>query len=409
MCGIAVSVLAPGHCPLEETRAVRAMIDAFLHRGPDGSAVLADEENGVRFGHARLAIGDLSENGLQPMTNETGDVWLVCNGEVYNHAALRPSLEARGHRFRSRSDSEVILHLYEEHGASLIDHLDGKFAFAVWDAGRRILLLARDRLGVKPLYYHSRGERFLFASSPKAILEHPDVGVDLSREGVWHYLTFNCLPAPHTLFAGIRKLPAGCRLLLRPGQEPRVETYWDLPSPVPHAGARGDAEEELRTLLRAAAEKRMMADVPVGAPSLLPNLLLAREARRDGIPVVQVGEGADELFFGYAANRRGLLLQRFFWKHVADLPLGARRAAHRALEGPLRFAGDISPENALDLTLREGFRRSATGERGLFDPQETRRLFDEHRRGSPAAFYPIWTLFILALWHDRWIVGRRGA
>src|SRR5262249_1444104 len=201
------------------------------------------------------------------MANEDGTVWVTFNGEIYNHASLRGPLQDRGHRFRSHSDTEAILHLYEEHGAGCVDLLDGMFAFAVWDEPRGQLLLARDRMGKKPLYYTRHGGRLLFASEIKALLEYPGLPRDMDLEALNYYLTFSNVPAPLTLFAGIRKLPAAHWLTCdRPGRL-RAERYW---SPLESAGAEGPAEEgacveRVRELVRRAVAKRLMSDVPIGA------------------------------------------------------------------------------------------------------------------------------------------------
>jgi asparagine synthase (glutamine-hydrolysing) len=203
------------------------------------------------------------------MANEDGSLWLVFNGEIYNHADHRPSLEARGHVYCSRADSEAILHLYEEHGPDCVHHLRGMFAFALWDARTRRLLLARDRLGVKPLYYAPRPGEFLFASEIKALLAHPRVERRLNDRALSLYLTFAATPAPETLFGGIQKLAPGHRLIVDADTgEQTLERYWQpLPDPVEAACQRAPEEyvERLERLVRESIRLRMMSDVPYGA------------------------------------------------------------------------------------------------------------------------------------------------
>src|SRR3954464_1166061 len=221
------------------------MRDAMAHRGPDDAGLWASPDQRVVLAHRRLSIVDLSPAGHQPMSNEDDTVWITFNGEIYNHASLRPGLEAKGHRFRSRTDTEAIIHQYEVDGPECVDALDGMFALGLWDGARGPLLLARDRLGKKPLYYTVNGGRLLFASEIKGLLAHPDVVRDVDLEGLNLYLTFGNVPAPHTLFAGIKKLPAAHRLICDRLGNLTVERYWSAvpdasspwPSEVPEAEA----------------------------------------------------------------------------------------------------------------------------------------------------------------------------
>ncbi len=214
----------------------------MTHRGPDDAGLWESPERRVVLAHRRLSIVDLSPAGHQPMSNEDGKVWITFNGEIYNHLALRPGLEAKGHRFRSRTDTEAIVHQYEEDGDACLDALDGMFAVGIWDAARDRLLLARDRLGKKPLYYTVIGGRLLFASEIKGLLAHPDVPRDIDPEGMNLYLTFGNVPAPHTLFAGIKKLPAGHRLSCDRFGNIRIERYWSAvpAAALAHSGRRRD-------------------------------------------------------------------------------------------------------------------------------------------------------------------------
>src|SRR5205807_5400569 len=189
MCGIAgIRAFSEGFAADEDTM-VR-MRDSIVHRGPDDAGVEVFPERGVALGHRRLSIVDLSRAGRQPMSNEDGSLWLTYNGEIYNHRALRTELQAKGHTYRSNTDSETILHLYEEEGPQCVERLQGMFAFAIWDERKQELFLARDRLGIKPLYYSRLPGGFLFGSEIKALLAHPSLTPELDEEAFHHYLTF---------------------------------------------------------------------------------------------------------------------------------------------------------------------------------------------------------------------------
>ncbi len=263
MCGI-VGVFSRAGAPIDRDDLV-AMRDSMLHRGPDDEGLwLRDGRADVGFGHRRLSIVDLSELGRQPMTNETGDVQLVFNGEIYNHELLRPDLERRGHVFRSRCDSEVLVHLWEEYGPRMVDRLVGMFTIGIWDERRQTLFLARDRLGIKPLYWVDTGETFAFASEIKALLPLlPRREIDPTA--LAHYLTFVAVPPPRTLFAGVHKLaPASTMLVRRDGPE-EPERYWDpIANRADFDGADVDWVAEFRHRLARSIDRRMMSDVPVG-------------------------------------------------------------------------------------------------------------------------------------------------
>jgi asparagine synthase (glutamine-hydrolysing) len=245
------------------------MRDTMAHRGPDDAGSFVSEDRRVGLGHRRLSIVDLSPAGHNPMPNEDERVWITFNGEIYNHESHRASLIASGHEYRSRSDTETIIHLYEERGLDFLSMIDGDFAFGLWDAGESRLVLARDRLGVKPLYYTIAGGRLIFGSEIKAILAHPSVARDLNEEALYHYLTFLTSPAPETLFAGIKKLPAGCALVCDSRGEVAVTRYWDavVSEQDSRAFQRAGEQEmasELRRLLEESIAKRMMSDVGFG-------------------------------------------------------------------------------------------------------------------------------------------------
>jgi asparagine synthase (glutamine-hydrolysing) len=264
VCGIV------GVCNLHGEPVSSALVDRMMalvaHRGPDGEGVYTD--GSVGLGHRRLAIIDLSDAASQPMANETGDVVLDYNGEIYNFQDLRVELESLGHVFRSHTDSEVVVHAYEEWGNACVDHFDGMFAFAIWDRNRRRLFLARDRFGVKPLYWYQRNGLFLFASEVKAILGHPRVTRDVCYPALNEYFTFQNVLSDLTLFDGVRLLQPGCTLTLEvaAGAEPKVERYWDFPFPEePVEISNEEATDQLYDLFRDAVTRQLVSDVPVGS------------------------------------------------------------------------------------------------------------------------------------------------
>ncbi|RMG06510.1 MAG: asparagine synthase (glutamine-hydrolyzing) [Planctomycetota bacterium] len=290
MCGIAGIVWQDPARP-GDGEGVLAMARALAHRGPDGEGV--EVLGPAALGHRRLAVIDLSEAARQPLSNEDGSVWTVFNGEVYNFAALREELEARGHRFRSRTDSEVIVHLYEELGAGLVERLRGMFAFALWDAREQRLLLARDRAGQKPLHYALDAEALRFASEPAALFAAggaPPPAPD--AEAICLYLHYGWVPAPRSAFAGVRKLPPAHLLEWRPGGPASLRRYW-TPSYGPKhdassARARAALVEELGVRVDEAVRSRLVADVPVGAflsGGIDSGLVVASMARARAEPV----------------------------------------------------------------------------------------------------------------------------
>jgi asparagine synthase (glutamine-hydrolysing) len=422
MCGI-TGILAFNDAFQVDEATVTRMSDALHHRGPDAGGALVRHEERVALGHRRLSIIDLSAAGRQPMASEDESVWISYNGEVYNHAELRAELEARGHRYRSNTDTESIVHLYEDLGVDCLERLEGMFAFAIWDARERRLLLARDRLGVKPLFYAKLADGFVFGSEIKAILEHPAVTRDLDEEAFAEYLTFGFAPPPRTMFRGIGKLAAGERMTVSATGEMHLDTWWDpMPS---EAASRAMAEltedemvAEVRRLLRESVRRRMMSDVPFGVflsggldsstnvalmaelidrpvrtfstaprghsrydeldyarlvadrfatdhhevlvdeagmrdfiPDLIfhqdeplsdwtaiPQHFVSRLARDTGTIVVQVGEGADELFHGYKGyvdHRRVVVPFQRWVPHAIQGPVGrlAVQATRRAGRG----------------------------------------------------------------------------
>jgi len=242
--------------------ALTAMNGRISHRGPDDSGYFV--ENNVGLAMRRLSIIDV-QTGHQPLANENQDVWIVYNGEIYNHTDLRRDLESKGHRYRTHSDTETIVHLYEEYGRNCVKHLRGMFAFAIWDRRKRILFAARDRLGIKPFYYRWDGRTFLFGSEIKAILAFPEVKAQFNHGALAEYLAFGYLTGPHTMFAGISKLMPGQTLELSEQGEPRIEQYWDLNTEVDrNPRPRAHYVKTYRKLLEEAVSSHLMSEVPLG-------------------------------------------------------------------------------------------------------------------------------------------------
>jgi len=264
MCGIAG--ILDSKRPVDREVLAR-MAAAIRHRGPDDEGFHIEAPAGraaaVGLAFRRLSIIDLA-GGHQPMSNEDDTVWIVFNGEIYNFLELRAELEAKGHRFRTHSDSETIVHLYEEMGGRCVERLNGMFAFAIWDTRRQSLLLARDRMGKKPLYWTATGHGLLFASELKSLLEHPECGRDLDRDAVAKYLAYEYVPTPHSIFTGVYKLPAAHVLEWKAG-EIKVGRYWEQRfTPAAHPASEADLAAELRDRLREAVRLRLVSDVPLG-------------------------------------------------------------------------------------------------------------------------------------------------
>jgi asparagine synthase (glutamine-hydrolysing) len=274
MCGICGILCLDGRESINEGL-LREMTAAQRHRGPDDDGYFS--EDGVGLGFCRLAILDLTPAGHQPMTNEDGTIWLIFNGEIYNFQELLPTLERAGHRFRSRSDSEVIIHAYEEWGVDCISRFNGMFAFALWDSRARRVLLARDRLGVKPLHYWSDGSYFAFASELKSLLAYERVPRHLNASALQTYLTYEYIPAPESIFQGIQKLQPGHFLEIRLDGSTREQRtgdwhprkYWDVSFAQSASSSQGrrseeDYIQELGALFKKAVARRLISDVPLG-------------------------------------------------------------------------------------------------------------------------------------------------
>jgi asparagine synthase (glutamine-hydrolysing) len=268
MCGIAGIFNLESRDPVAE-RDLRQMLAMLRHRGPDEFGIFLDGPVGL--GNARLSIIDLS-TGQQPISNEDGTLWIVFNGEIFNYVELRPELEARGHRFTTTSDTEVLLHAYEEYGAKCLERLNGQFAFAVWNARDQSLFLARDRLGVRPLFYTRQGGGLLFGSEIKAILSTGHVQAEMDLTTLSQVFTFWCPLSPRTIFKDIFELPPGHYLVAR-GGEFNVSRYWEPVFPTGEearasgntCNGKADYEQEFREILIDATKIRLRADVPVGA------------------------------------------------------------------------------------------------------------------------------------------------
>ena len=284
MCGICGVFNYDNSNPSFDEALLIRMSDTIKHRGPDDSGSFVSPDHRVGFGFRRLSIVDLSPAGHQPMFSPDKSVSIVFNGEIYNHRVLRKELEAKGYTYRSRSDTETILYAYQEYGLNFVHKLLGMFALALWDERKKILVLVRDRIGIKPLYYTVTGGQFIFGSEIKAILQHPSVPRELDPRAMDAYLTFLISPAPSTMFKNIRKLEPGHLMVVGQDGILRNEQYWDpvpigeQPSididgtPIPHStlveNAAGMTEEScistIRSLLRQSIKDRMMSDVPFG-------------------------------------------------------------------------------------------------------------------------------------------------
>ena len=239
---------------------VKRMCDTLVHRGPDDDGFYV--KGNVALGMRRLSIIDLV-TGHQPISNEDGKVWIVFNGEIYNFAELRDDLRAKGHEFATNTDTEAIVHAYEEYGVDCVKRLNGMFAYAIWDEREQRLVLARDRVGIKPLYYYLDDKILVFGSELKALLENPNVPRDLDHEALDAFLTFEYIPAPLSIFKGVRKLPPGHTLVLKNG-EARIEQYWEVTQG--HTSAdEAELSESLYELIKDAVRMRLVSDVPLGA------------------------------------------------------------------------------------------------------------------------------------------------
>jgi asparagine synthase (glutamine-hydrolysing) len=281
------------------------MTDVLAHRGPDGDGTVC--RGPVGLGHRRLAIIDLV-TGAQPMANAANTVWITFNGEIYNFRELRRELETRGFVFRTTSDTEVILHGYEAYGVDVVRRLRGMFAFAIWDERSRQVVLARDRVGIKPLVYAWDGHRLAFASELKALLELPMVRREIDWDALRDYLVYQYVPGPRTIFASIRKLPPASTLVLPlDGGPPRIERYWDLRFAPDHTVSEDEWIERLDQGLSDAVQSHLVSDVPVGAflsGGVDSSAVVAHMARASTAPIKTFSVGFDEADFDELACAR---------------------------------------------------------------------------------------------------------
>ncbi len=297
MCGIAGEFTKIG---VSDPILLLRMISSLDHRGPDAKAVYV--AGAVGLAHARLSIVDVA-GGAQPMSNEDGTIWITFNGEIFNHVELRAELEGRGHRFATRCDTEVIVHLYEDKGEDCVHELNGQWAFAIWDARKRSLFLSRDRLGVRPLFYTRADGSFLFASEIKALLEHAGVERALDAEALNEIFTYWVTLPPRTAFRGISELPPGHSMTVSERGE-RCWRYWELDYGVEDPREEDELSEDLLTRLSGATRLRLRADVPVGAylSGGLDSTLIAALIRKvSSAPVKTFSIGFDEAEFDESA------------------------------------------------------------------------------------------------------------
>jgi asparagine synthase (glutamine-hydrolysing) len=313
MCGICGKVNF-NHQNIQESL-LKRMCRSFSYRGPDDYDVYissASDQGGkqqpiVGFGHQRLSIIDLSDAGRQPMSNEDGTIWITYNGEIYNYREIADELKRKGHQFKSDTDTEVVLHLYEEEGTNAVHRLNGMFAFAIWDQNLKRLWVCRDRMGIKPIVYYWDGNHFIFASEIKALLADPVISKELDYEALQLYLTFNYVPAPFTIFKGIKKLEPGKFLLLQDGNV-EIKTYWEPPNSVDQDIASLPFAEQLEVFrkplyegINDAVRSRMIADVPLGAflsGGIDSSIIVALMARSSNNPVktFSIGFKDDNLY-----------------------------------------------------------------------------------------------------------------
>ncbi len=261
MCGIAGVLYTDQHRPADIST-LRSMGDAIAHRGPDGEGIFQSRNLGMI--HRRLAIIDL-EGGNQPIANEDGSINVVFNGEIYNYPELRDRLIGKGHHFRTHSDTEVLVHLYEEYGESLVQYLRGMFAFAIWDEPKRSLLLARDHVGQKPLYVYRDHEKLVFGSELKAILAHPNIDRTVCPAAIEDYLTFGVIPGARSIFQKVQRLPAAHTMLVEADCTPVPKRYWQLSFDREQTGTDNEWKDRIESAIKDAVRSHLIADVPVGA------------------------------------------------------------------------------------------------------------------------------------------------
>jgi len=291
VCGIyGIVSLRDGVSP--DAGLLAPMARVTVHRGPDDEGVLV--RDGIALGMRRLSIIDVS-SGHQPIVNEDSTVWALCNGEIYNFREIRHELIAQGHRFRTGSDTEVLVHLYEQYGLDLVDRLEGMFGFVIWDEPRRRLVIGRDRLGIKPIYYHRSADRLVYASEAKAILQVPGIDADIDPVALEEYLSFGYTPNSFSMFKGIAKLPPAS-LMICEGGEVTIKSYWQVPSDIDPDASTAMWADEVRAEIERAVEAEMVSDVPLGAflsGGVDSSGVVAMMARHSGQPVKTYSIGFD--------------------------------------------------------------------------------------------------------------------
>lgn len=298
MCGIAGALsFSQSDFKLTADYLIR-MRDSMAHRGPDGAGIWLSDDKKIGFGHRRLAIIDLSDAANQPMSNDGGDVWVVFNGEIYNHADIRHELNLlRNYKWKTQhSDTEVIIHAYEQWGINCISKFQGMFSIALWDSSKKELFLIRDRVGVKPLYYSIHNQRVVFASEIKALLEDPEQKREVNEEAFFHYLSFLTVPAPNTLFAGIYKLSPGTWIKFNERGEFIKHRYWDAMDSIYDSSGLSEEQvaQKVLTELKRSIKLRMVSDVPVGVflsggIDSSANAVLNSECSLDSIDTFSIG------------------------------------------------------------------------------------------------------------------------
>ncbi len=349
-----------------------AMGNTLKHRGPDGEGeeIQQSADWGLGLGHTRLSIIDLSPAGKQPMCNEDGTIWITYNGEIYNFRELRAELKKKGHGFRSNSDTEVIIHLYEEKGVQCLESLKGMFAFALWDSRNKTLFLARDRIGKKPLHYCRYDGGIVFGSEIKALLKHPQVAREIDPGALSKYLSYEYVPAPDTIFKSIRKISPGYFLLYKDG-DLRTEKYWDLPLLDNPIGYKTEDEyvEELKEILERSVASRLAADVPVGVflSGGIDSGLVAALAKRSNKDIECFSIGFDEISFDerkYAAKvAQSIDLKQNLRIFSTAQMLESLKVLPRLLDEPLADAS-ILPTYLLSKMTSEKLKVALSGDGG---------------------------------------------
>src|SRR5215813_5071517 len=363
MCGIAGFVTPPGERADPEILA--RMVAALRHRGPDAVGYHVDGR--VALGVARLRVIDL-DTGDQPIACEDGAVTVALNGEIYDFAARRAELEARGHRFRSRSDTEVVAHAWEEEGPAAVERLNGMFALAVWDARREQLVLARDRMGEKPLCYTMAGGTLVFASELRALLAHPAVSARLDVEGLARYLAFDYVPDPHSILLGVRKLPPG-HSLCADARGIDVRRYWDIPFRPEAKVDEGAWLEEIARRFDRSVALRLVSDVPVGCfvSSGIDSTVVAGTAARQRAGIRTFSVGYDGT--AHDERRYARIVAEYFATRHEELvvsPSDAARVLERLgglLDEPLADMSFV-PLHLLSRAARQSVTVALTGDGG---------------------------------------------